>query len=212
MKSDCMAFNILREQARDFAGEEQAEGDGRQNHVPRRFPQADGQQFPFDGEKQDQQRRDDKSGHANGQRGQKTAGIIRPSPAPGCGEKTDRQPDAHRKPERQGAEQHGDRQSLCDDVIDRMIAIFERDTEVAVRQIAQVAEVLFPDRFIEMIFRLQGALDFRRRRRALAVKRPAGSEMHQGKRQRADDQQQRNGEDDALEKIHFISGPTLFLV
>jgi hypothetical protein len=26
--------------------------------------------------------------------------------------------------------------------------------------------------------------------------------MHQGKRQRADDQQQRNGEDDALEKIH----------
>ena len=190
------------EQARDFAGEEQAEGDGRQNHVPRRFPEADGQQFPFDGKEQDQQRRDNESRHAHGQHGQKTAGIIRPAPAPGRGEKSDRQADAHRKAKRQRAEQHRDRQSLRDDVIDRMVAVFERDAEIAMCQVTQVAEVLFPDRFIEMIFCLQVALDFRRRRRALAVERPAGSEMHQGKRQRADDQQQRNGEDDALEKIH----------
>ena len=64
--------------------------------------------------------------------------------------------------------------------------------------------VLFPDRFVQMIFGLEVALDFRRRGRALAVKRAAGREMHEHKRQRADDQQQRNRKGRRSEKKNIL--------
>ena len=180
-------------QARDFAGKKQAERDGRQNHVPGRFPQRRrAASFNLMAKIKIKQRRDHKARHAHGQHGQKTAGIIRPAPAPGGGEKSDRQARPHGETKRQRAERHRNRQSLRDDVVDGVVAVFERDAEIAVRQIAQIADVLFPDRLIEMIFRLEVALDFRRRRRAFTVERPAGREMHQAERQRADDQQQRN--------------------
>ena len=62
----------------------------------------------------------------------------------------------------------------------RVVAIFERRAKIAVRPDRPGnAQILFPDRFVEMIFGLQVAFDFRRRRRAFAVERPAGRDMHQ---------------------------------
>ena len=65
----------------------------------------------------------------------KLPAIILPSPAPGRGEKSKRQADAHRKAKGERAKRHRNRQSLRDDVVDGVVAVFERDAEVAMRQI-----------------------------------------------------------------------------
>ena len=70
---------------------------------------------------------------------------------------------------------------------------------------AEEAQILFPDRFVEVVGGAEVAFDFRRRGRAFAIERAAGRQMHQRKRQRADDQQQRHGEQEAAEEIHAIS-------
>ncbi len=114
-------------QAGDFAGEIKAQRDRRQNHVQRRFPQRHRQPVPFDRKNQDQQRRDDEARNADGEHGQKTAGIILPAPAPGRGEKTERQarrPSRNRTP---ASRAQGDRQALRDDVVDGMVAVLERN-------------------------------------------------------------------------------------
>ena len=98
---------------------------------------------------------------------------------------------------------------MRDDVADAVAAIFIGNVEargrvmpLAVRVFfpdeAEVAQVLFPNRFVQMIRGLQIAFDFGRRGRAFAVERAAGREMHEQKRQRADDEQQRNQEEQAL--------------
>ena len=91
---------------------------------------------------------------------------------------------------------------MRDDVTNGVVAIFKRDPEIAVGNTVKIFEILFPNRFILMIFRLDGAFDFRRSRRALPVERPARREMLQGESQRTDDQQQRQGKDEAFKKIH----------
>ena len=63
---------------------------------------------------------------------------------------------------------------------------------------SEVAEILFPQRLVEMELRLELPLDLRRRRRAFAIERTSRRRVHEQKRDGADDQQQRNGEGDAF--------------
>ena len=58
-----------------------------------------------------------------------------------------------------------------------MVAVFQRDAEIAVCQVAKIADVLFPDRLVEMILGLEAALDFRRGRGTFTVERAAGRIM-----------------------------------
>jgi hypothetical protein len=56
-----------------------------------------------------------------------------------------------------------------------MVAVFERRPEVAVEDAAEVAQVLAQEGFIEVVFGVEIALDFRGGGDALAVERPAGT-------------------------------------
>ena len=69
-------------------------------------------------------------------------------------------------------------------------------------QTAEIAQILFPDRFIEMIFGLQIAFDFRRGRRAFAVERAAGREMHQPNASALMTSSSGIAKEQAFEKIH----------
>jgi hypothetical protein len=137
------------------------------------------------------------------QRGQ-APGVILPAPAPRRGEKTERNSHAQGEAKRRRAQRQRDRQALRDDVADRMVAVLERRPEIAVQDAAEVAEVLLPERLVEVVLGAQVALDFRRRRLAVAVKRPARHGPHQGEGQEADDQQQRNQKENALDEVHSI--------
>jgi peptidoglycan/LPS O-acetylase OafA/YrhL len=83
-----------------------------------------------------------------------------------------------------------------------VILLLQRRTQIAAYQISQIARVLFPKRFIQVIPRLELSLHFGRSRRAFAIKRAARREPHQEKRQEADDQQQRHHAQYSAEVIH----------
>src|SRR5207247_11087791 len=71
--------NPFAENARDFSDEEKAERDRRQDHMPRRFPKADGKPSQFHGKDQDQERGDDKTRDTNRQHGEETTAKILPA-------------------------------------------------------------------------------------------------------------------------------------
>jgi hypothetical protein len=73
---------------------------------------------------------------------------------------------------------------------------------IAVVTDAEVAEVLFEKRFIEMVFAGEISLDFGRRGFAFAVEGAAGREMNQSEAEKADDQEQRYHQQYAFDKIH----------
>ena len=91
---------------------------------------------------------------------------------------------------------------MRDDVVDGVVAIFQRHPKIAVQQIAKVASVLFPNRFVEVVFGLEVALDFWRGGLAVTVERPARCKMNKEESQRADDEQQRDREQDSSQEIH----------
>ena len=143
-------------------------------------------------------------GNADHQQRRQTAGIIRPAPPARGREKSQRNPRAQREAKRGRAQRQRNRQALRDDVADGMIAVFEGRPEIAVENAAEIAEVLLPERFVQVVFGAQVALDFRRSRFAFAIKRPARHRAHQGKGQEADDQQQRDQKENAFQEIHSM--------
>ena len=162
--------------------------------MPGSGPKTDGKPVELETEKQQEHGCDDKTRQANGEDGQKAADIIHPATAPGGRKKTGGQAHRHGKAKGQAAEQHGNGEPLPDDVVDVVIAVFQRHPEIAMGQIPQITEVLFPDGLIKVVFGFEIPFDLRRRGFAFAIKRAAGGEVNQDERQRADDQQQRYGE------------------
>src|SRR6266567_2909910 len=94
-----------------------------------------------------------------------------------------------------------------------MVSVFQRDIKTR-RGVApapglilfpnqsEVAEVLFANRFIQMVFGLDSALDFRRCGFAFAIKRAAGGHFNQDKRQEADNEQKRRDHEQSFEEVH----------
>ena len=125
-------------------------------------------------------RRDDKTGNANGEHGQKTAGdnppIVRACAAVKnpTGKPT---PMAKQNASAPSVMETGSPCAMMSLTV--WLRYLSDGAEIPVRQIAEVAQVLFPNRFVQMIFGLHVAFDFRRRGLAFAVKRAAGREMHQ---------------------------------
>src|SRR5713101_5939504 len=118
------------------------------------------------------------------------------------GVETERNTDSFSEAEGEQAEHKRNGKSLPDDIIDAVIAVFKRGTEVAVQQIAQIAKVLFPERLVQMVFRFDVTLDFRRSRRPFFVKGSAGGDMHQQEGEQTDNNQQRDHANQTPDEIH----------
>ena len=184
----------LPHEAGDAARVIQAEGDDRENRVGRGLPQGNREQVALDAQKEDQERAQDKGRYANHEYGKKAPGIILPPSAPHGALIANRNSDTQGQAEGKPPERQGDRQRLTDDVVHRMVPVFEGRSQVPVREVAEKSQILFPDRFIEMIFRLQLPFDLRRCGFALSIKRAAGGDAHQEKGEEADGQQEGQGE------------------
>ena len=111
-----------------------------------------------------------------------------------------------RNPEQQ-RQRHGDRpelerhgKSLADQFRHREILVLERGAEIAVRQRAEVASVLDPDRLIQAVRPLQVGHDFGRQR-LLLIERAAGSRADQKKGDGDDDEQGGNRAGQAGQKV-----------
>src|SRR5215469_10164184 len=65
-----------------------------------------------------------------------------------------------------------------------------------------ITEILLPERFVQMILRLEVALDFGRCWPALTIERPAFWNPHEEECQQAHHEQERNRESQALEEVH----------
>src|SRR6266481_1454495 len=96
-----------------------------------------------------------------------------------------------------------------------MVSVFQRDIKtrrgmapapgfIFFPNQSKVAEVLFANRFVQMVFGLDCALDFWRCGFAFAIKRAAGGHLNQNKRQEADDEQQRRDHEQSFEEVHWL--------
>src|SRR5205823_4294245 len=103
-------------------------------------------------------------------------------------------------------EGHRNGQALANDIVHTMVAVFHRSPEIPSGEVAEITEVLVPDRLIQVVFGLEVALDFRRSRFAFLVKRPARGRVHQDEGQETNEDQQRNQEEEALENVHGARG------
>ena len=209
----------LAHQPRNPADKVKSERQCWQHSVPRRTPERDGKPAPFDGEHHDEERADDQPRNADHEQRQKTSGVFRPMPFAHCGDETERKAEAQRETKRQRAQRQRGRQPLGDDVIDRVIAIAHGRAEISSDQTtvhatpvsfrrplpeqSQIAQVLFPDRLVQMKLRFQSAFDLGGGRGAFFVERPARRQVHQAKGQKTDDQHQGDGEHQAFEEIHW---------
>src|SRR5262249_41067126 len=151
------------------------------------------QQSPMNGKAHGQERPDDQARHADDKNGEKTADVVTPLAAAHGGVEDERNADAFGEAEGEEAESHRDGQSLGDDVVDGVVAILKRGTEVAHDQSSlepvhlsvlvpviadsEVAEVLLVERLVEVILGLEIALDLRGSGRALPVERPSGCDV-----------------------------------
>src|SRR3954452_24558470 len=120
----------------------------------------------MDGESHDQEWTDHKPGNTNSQQGQETADVVAPTAPARGGVKTEWYADPFRKQKSQRPERQRDGQPLFDNIGDGVVSIFVRRAEVAVQQVAEIAEILPPHGFVEMIFRLDMPLDLGRCRSA----------------------------------------------
>src|SRR5438045_8020555 len=106
----------------NFAREIEAKRDGRQNRVPRRFPQSGGKQSPVNGKGHHQQRPDHEPRDANRKQREKAADVIAELSMTDRGVKAKWNADAFRKAEREEAEYEGNGKALTDDVVDAVVA------------------------------------------------------------------------------------------
>ena len=113
MNSACRVASIpSRMQTGDAPGEIKAEGERRQNGLPGRAPQGDGEPAQFDGQEHDQDRANDQARHADDEQGRQAARIIPPSPPVDRREKAQRNPRADGEAKRRRAERQRNRQPL----------------------------------------------------------------------------------------------------
>src|ERR1041385_1538378 len=75
------------------------------------------------------------------------------------------------------------------------------------QQASEVARILFPERFIEVVFGFKTLFDFRRGWFAFAIERSAWRNPHQHECQKADKQKKRNQQQDAPHEIHINRAP-----
>src|SRR5947208_1442760 len=113
----------------------------------------------MDGKDHDQERTDHKPGDADEKDREETGGVVSP-PAPSRSRiETQWNSQPLREAKREQAKGHGDGQALKNNIIDAVIPVFHRSAEIPVSKVAQVAEILFPNRLIQMVFGFDIALD-----------------------------------------------------
>src|SRR5437899_9235484 len=120
--------------------------------MPGRFPQRGRKDVPVDREGHNQKRSHHESRHAGKKNGEKASDIVAPFSTSCRGEEAKRNSDALGKAECQKSQRQRNRKPLSNDVVDAVIAVFQRRTKIAVSEVNQVAEVLFPDWLIQVIF------------------------------------------------------------
>src|SRR5271163_3528569 len=106
-------------------------------------------------------------------------------------EGTQRNTNDQRQTESTQAELQSHRESLSDQFGDRKVLVFERRSEITVRESCKVTSELRPDRLVQSVSTLQVGHDFGRQR-LLLIERTAGRGAHQKESQRDNDQQRGN--------------------
>ncbi len=120
--------------------------------------------------------------------------------APERGEYAERHAEADREREGEPAEGQADRQPGRDQVVDAEVPEAHRRPQVAVREAAEVAQVLLEERPVEAVGAIEVGLHLRRERLFL-VERPARREAHQHEGKRHDRKQRRHGAGDPPERV-----------
>src|SRR5437016_12622963 len=110
--------------------------------MPGRFPKSGRKQSPVNGKAHDQQRANDEPRNTHGKQRKKAAEMIAELSVPDCGVKAEWNADSFGETESKQAEHDRDRQPLPDDVVDAVITVFQRWTEVAMQEIAEISKVL----------------------------------------------------------------------
>ena len=151
----------------------------RQHHIAQlpTVPAAAWQPFQGDGEKQHQQRRHHEAGYHHAGHGDPHHRIIPQAVLPERRDDARRHAEDHRQHEGRQAQPGRDRERMADQIVNRIVFIFKRRAEVAVRQLDQVIQILFADGIVQVVLRFDVRHHFRRQR-ALAGKRTAGREAH----------------------------------
>ena len=137
-------------------------------------------------EDQQQNGGQNEAGHRNKQRGHKDDHAVRPAAAAERRHRSQHQPDDERQQGRHAAQRGGYRERFGDHVRN-LTSRLERNAEIAVRQVAQVDQELFPHWLIQMEALHQHG--FHRRVLGLFTgKRPAGDGVHGKKGDGRDDE------------------------
>ena len=177
-----------------------------QDCVQGRVPHAGGEEPPFDGKGNDQERSHDQARNAEREQGKETADVIAPlAPFYGCVEP---KRNAHPLGKKKSQETKGQRdwERLPDDIIDRMIAVFGGESEVPPDQTAfervdvplsiplpaeaKITGILLQQRFIHVILGLERSFNFRRGRFPFLIEGAARHHAGEQERQERDHHQQ----------------------
>ena len=115
-----------------------------------------------DGEGEHRQRTHDEGRHADADHGERRAQVVDPGVFPHGGDDAGGETEREGEGEGEQAEFERDGQLVGDDFVDGAVGVFERRSEVAVRQAAEIAEVLPVKGLVQAVVRLEVAEDLRR--------------------------------------------------
>ncbi len=139
-------------------------------------------------EHQRQQRGDHEIGHRDPRQRSTHHHVIRRRVAPDGRDHPQRHTDQQRGQNRPHPQLQTGREALADQLADIEVLVLEGRTEIALHQIAQIAQILHRQWLIQVIGRAQVLLDFRGQA-ALAIEGAARGDPHQEERQGDHDQQ-----------------------
>ena len=173
---------------RDRGGVGDAQHDGRQHAVRGTVPARGVEPAEMDGEGEHEQRPDHEGRNRDARHAEGRRRVVDPSVAADGRKSAERDADEQRERERERAELGGDRELVGDDLVDGAVGVLERRSQVALDETAEIIEVLFPERLVEPVMRLEVAQDLRGHR-LLRRERTTGHESNHEERRRDDEEQ-----------------------
>jgi hypothetical protein len=155
-------------------------------------PSAGRQPAEHDAEEQRQDGRDHKGRYGDAERGGADHHVVDPGVLTQSRKRAESRADDQRQRQRHGAQLDGNGQASSEQIHNREVAPREARAEIALRQIAEIQQILLPERLIEIV----GAVDVfhdQRIERAFEIERTAGRDADHEKGEGDDDEHRRYG-------------------
>ena len=147
-----------------------------------------------------EQRTGDEGRQSDGERCEAGDGEVDGASASQRGPDAERHPAKRRECKRGEADRHADRQSLCDEAGDALIAQLVRKAEVAVGKTFEIMQILHAEGPVEAVEMIEIGAHLRRQG-TLLVEGAAGGQTDDEEGERDENQQGRDGSGNAAERV-----------